>query len=518
MVVECPECGTSFQLPTDRLSTKGSKLRCSKCGHTFRVRLDAQGEVEIFYKEKNETAADPPTQELSDLFDDPDGFDAMFSKAGQVRVHPDESDDVDPRSTVVGRPTSGRTASADSDSANRTAFGPPASVEEPRSKSASQSYNPFPFAGAVKTTGLQEPSINLFDDEDDVPAESAFSPTADPFGDAFSATPSQEAPPALQASTPKISAPPSAVLKPSQPSMPIESTGYKPFGVALPDAPEPQQAQGADLFGSVEDMVDPSFGEETPSFDPNLGRVVAPPAAAAPPRTMGPPTGQRPAMAPPSAAPPKPQAAPVVGGLEIDSIAPHRIGGGGFQKFVNFLFLLFIAVASLLGFIAFKMDGLLDFKNVDQMLSVAFEGKTYEPRKEWVSAPLPAEPVPVEPIITENVFARVYSIGRRDSLLVVSGTLRNQTASEVAATRARVILLDASQKVVAESTVSSGRVIPSSEFAGAKSLEEVRGLSPDNAKAIAANASQPIQAIFFDLPQHVLDNPDLALRVEIITP
>jgi predicted Zn finger-like uncharacterized protein len=516
MVVECPECGTSFQLPTDKLSSKGSKLRCSKCGHTFRVRLNAAGTAEIFYKEKNENVGEPPTQELSDLFDDPDGFDAMFSKAGQVRVHPEESDEVDPRSTVVGRPTSGRVA-ADPESPNRTAFGPPAAVEETRSKSASQSYNPFPFAGAVKTTspstGLQEPSINLFEDEDEEPAPT-FTPTADPFGDAFAASPApespiEETPSILQAGSPKLPAASAAVLKPLQPG--------KPLGVTLPDAPEPQQAQGADLFGSIEDMVDPSFGEETPSFDPNLGRVVAPPTAAAPPRTMGPPTGQRPAMAPPAAAP-RPQAAPVVGGLEADPILPHRIGGGGFQKFVNFLFLLVIALAGFLGYIAFKMDGLLDFKDIDQMLGVAFEGKTYEPRKEWIPAPLPPEPAPVAPVVSEDVFARVVSVGRRDAVMVVSGMLRNQSDAEVESTRARIILLDATQKVVAESTVSSGRVIPGAEIAAAKSLDDIRGLSPDTAKPIAAKGSQPIQAIFFDLPQHVLDNLELTLRVEIITP
>jgi len=68
MIVECPECSTRFSLPPDRVTTRGSKVRCSKCNHTFRVRLGSAGTAEVYYK--NEGVADPPTQDLADLFDE----------------------------------------------------------------------------------------------------------------------------------------------------------------------------------------------------------------------------------------------------------------------------------------------------------------------------------------------------------------------------------------------------------------------------------------------------------------
>jgi predicted Zn finger-like uncharacterized protein len=37
MIVTCPECATKYNLPDDKISSAGSKVRCSKCKHVFTV-------------------------------------------------------------------------------------------------------------------------------------------------------------------------------------------------------------------------------------------------------------------------------------------------------------------------------------------------------------------------------------------------------------------------------------------------------------------------------------------------
>ena len=37
MIVKCEQCETKFKIPDDKVTDKGVKVRCTKCGHTFRV-------------------------------------------------------------------------------------------------------------------------------------------------------------------------------------------------------------------------------------------------------------------------------------------------------------------------------------------------------------------------------------------------------------------------------------------------------------------------------------------------
>lgn len=37
MIVKCEQCQTRFKIPDDKVTDKGVKVRCTKCGHTFRV-------------------------------------------------------------------------------------------------------------------------------------------------------------------------------------------------------------------------------------------------------------------------------------------------------------------------------------------------------------------------------------------------------------------------------------------------------------------------------------------------
>ncbi len=40
MIVKCEQCQTRFKIPDDKVTDKGVKVRCNKCGHTFRVTRD----------------------------------------------------------------------------------------------------------------------------------------------------------------------------------------------------------------------------------------------------------------------------------------------------------------------------------------------------------------------------------------------------------------------------------------------------------------------------------------------
>lgn len=40
MIVKCEQCQTRFKIPDDKVTDKGVKVRCTKCGHTFRVTKD----------------------------------------------------------------------------------------------------------------------------------------------------------------------------------------------------------------------------------------------------------------------------------------------------------------------------------------------------------------------------------------------------------------------------------------------------------------------------------------------
>lgn len=41
MIVKCEQCQTKFKIPDDKVTDKGVKVRCTKCGHTFRVMKEA---------------------------------------------------------------------------------------------------------------------------------------------------------------------------------------------------------------------------------------------------------------------------------------------------------------------------------------------------------------------------------------------------------------------------------------------------------------------------------------------
>lgn len=58
MIVECPQCGTRYNLPEDKISPDGSQVRCSKCEHVFDVYPPSPPESDDFADLERELAGD----------------------------------------------------------------------------------------------------------------------------------------------------------------------------------------------------------------------------------------------------------------------------------------------------------------------------------------------------------------------------------------------------------------------------------------------------------------------------
>ncbi len=47
MIVKCEQCQTRFKIPDDKVTDKGVKVRCTKCGHTFRVVREGSADATV---------------------------------------------------------------------------------------------------------------------------------------------------------------------------------------------------------------------------------------------------------------------------------------------------------------------------------------------------------------------------------------------------------------------------------------------------------------------------------------
>lgn len=72
MIVICPSCTGKFKLPDDKIKPDGTKVRCSKCGHTFKVYPEGT-------QPPAEAPASPPPPTGMDSGSDFDGFSGFDS-------------------------------------------------------------------------------------------------------------------------------------------------------------------------------------------------------------------------------------------------------------------------------------------------------------------------------------------------------------------------------------------------------------------------------------------------------
>ncbi len=523
MIVRCPECDTAFNLPDAKITEKGSKVRCSRCNHTFRVRRSADGEAEVYYK--NEGVADPPTQELGEhLFEDSVAED--LDDAFEQSVKKPEKEPSGPGSEVVDEDEE-----FDEDAARRTQMGFPAQSREStpnpfKSRSSQGDFVPFPLAGKAKmaeekaedepeTQAQTDEGIDLFEGEEPAPPESeAVEDEADPFGGAFEKTatpaasedvlepqagPGPAGPRAFQP-------PPSAAPPPAQAAAPAE------------ERRDPFAQQGGE-FGPAEDLVDPDFGKGAPQFDPDAGAVESPdPAPAAEPAPAQKPQ-RAPAPQPRSQPAPEPQTmSPEV---EDWDVAPHKIGGGGFQKFANFMFILIIVLVGFVGVVAAMAGGFVDFTRPQHMLDVAFKGTEFEPRDAWKTPPPPPPaPEPEAPVAVSDVFASLIELDgrKKEQVLMVTGSATNETDAEIGKARIRVMILDANEKILREETMDAGRTVPMEEITALESTTDVGGLPFSSTTPIPAGGEARFMVLFSDVPEAVTTQQRVTYRVEVVEP
>ncbi len=343
MIVRCPECSTGFKLPKDKITTKGVKLRCSKCSHVFRIRSTDDGDTEIFYTDAEDGPPEGSSDDQEDVVEDSVGSQTQF---GMPNVNKDGGD------------AGSDDAEADSDDAHAE---PEEDGEDsgPASRSARPDYNPFPHAGdSIKpktesrfdssTAALEqdasegEPAqtdagaeadpvanddIDLFDEDDD---GDDLVIEDDPFEGAFDdQDQGGETEKTMQAPGPAAAHNEDSEETSEQDDVEDPAMDETSEAAQKQEADKPQMdeiptdddsafwsQQQETGFGSAEDMVDPEFGEDGAYFDPQQGKMDQPsqnqtsksqdkPSPGPSSAKSGPPSSKGPRGAKPKSAPPK---------------------------------------------------------------------------------------------------------------------------------------------------------------------------------------------------------------------
>ncbi len=57
MIVQCPNCGTKYNLPEERIGPNGAKVRCTRCTHVFQVQAPLSEEAVLDQLLENKAAA-----------------------------------------------------------------------------------------------------------------------------------------------------------------------------------------------------------------------------------------------------------------------------------------------------------------------------------------------------------------------------------------------------------------------------------------------------------------------------
>mgnify|MGYP000268300810 FL=1 len=86
MIVKCSNCDTKYNLPEDKIAPGGSKVKCSKCGHMFKVEPPKAEEEEVETLLEEEAPA--PESGPADAFDEEFG-EALAQDAAEADIPAD---------------------------------------------------------------------------------------------------------------------------------------------------------------------------------------------------------------------------------------------------------------------------------------------------------------------------------------------------------------------------------------------------------------------------------------------
>ncbi|MGE4421630.1 MAG: DUF3426 domain-containing protein [Pseudodesulfovibrio sp.] len=73
MIVTCPNCETSYNLPDEKIPASGAKVKCSKCAHVFKVELppaSPEEEVEALLEDEESGVGTDAGEAFDETFDD----------------------------------------------------------------------------------------------------------------------------------------------------------------------------------------------------------------------------------------------------------------------------------------------------------------------------------------------------------------------------------------------------------------------------------------------------------------
>lgn len=551
MMVRCPECSTGFKLPDEQLSKEGVKLRCSKCEHVFRFREGDNGQTEIFYRESDRRR----NEEGADAVANDDGEPRELERSGAPGLSSGSSGSSSASSDYNPFPH----ANVDLKPKKKSALGSSSGPKDEKDDASTQSSDD----GASRT----DPFDGAFDDGE----ASSEGAGTDPFDGAFDEEDDDE----------EVLEPQSAPRKggrngPPTGTRPPQAAQQPPTGAAAQPGPPAGRAQGESTandgpsstasggqktsnqhFGQQEgayrpeEMVDPSFGEDGPAFDPNKGVVDQQPPAQSSGSSAhtGGPGGSRTAGSPGAAQSPRARrrqqaasqgpgasgsqqaaaaAAPTgradstpqsAGSWDVDddlddSIEPHTIGGSGLQKAANFVLITLLVGAGFLGVVAYLNDGVLDFERFDHMLQVAFEGEDFEPRAEWADQGPAVVPAPEDPVRFRGVFAAPVEVGD-ERVMLVRGKAKNAGDEDVESMTVRGLLRDADERVVTEKEAPLGGDLTPADLDEAGSPGEAESKVPDESASLGTGEYEPFSLIFDEVPDSILEDLDGSYKIEV---
>ncbi|MFO0594212.1 MAG: zinc-ribbon domain-containing protein [Myxococcaceae bacterium] len=245
MIVKCEQCQTRFKIPDDKVTDKGVKVRCTKCGHTFRVTRDM---------------AQPATATVPAVQVPPQGADPFAKFGASPELPPNEV-------TRPGVFALGVEATRSPDLGARQAPGvlPPSYPTAPSipAATAHTSSSPFDFSSLKppEPSMPTQPAVPAFKPAAAPPAPFDFSaiapptaggpaPAAAPSAFDFSSFAAPVGPPQAQPPPPP---PPSAPTSPTTPALPAFDFG-PPSAPAPVAAPPPRPRSSAPLESMTQQM------------------------------------------------------------------------------------------------------------------------------------------------------------------------------------------------------------------------------------------------------------------------
>ena len=453
MIIRCPECSTGFNLPDDRVTPEGTKLKCSRCAHVFRVREQEGGEgTEIFYKDGDNGKTKPSAD------DGGSPFGGGSSGSPFAGLGPSKS-------------------SAFSD----------VEKEEPQGlavpTSEAESMEEVKEDPQTKETQPVETMADPGSEPETAPADGPLMGSGSHFGD-----PEEHVDPSFGTEGP--------VFDPDAGK--VEATSSQP------SAPEDDETASAAAALP---------GQQGGSPAPKPGATAAGPPTGAK-RTGPPPTGGE-GSGPPTGPPTSISASDGDEDWDDADLDAHRIGGGPGQKIVNFVFLLLLVGVGFLGTVAYLNDGFLDFYAFDEMIEVAFAEGEYEPRAEWRDdGPTVQIVESADPIAVESVHGELVDLGD-ESVFVVQGVARNQEEIRVLDIDLRATMATLEGRSLREVRRPLSPAVEIGSIRSASSAQEAGALLDQGGVTLEAGEMTTFTVIVDDLPQRVIDGEGYTFRVEV---